>query len=408
MKFRLDKNYALRAFYNFIVLVAAILLFTIVNNISSIWGGVAYILKFLKPVAYGILFALILNPILRFYENKVISKIQSKRLRPVQRRIISLILTIITVVALIVVMFCLFIPQLIEGFGGLIQRLPEYAEKLNSLIKSATDSQNEFHLLEPDSEVTKLLNNFLNQFTSSLSSVGGNIDSWISTALSHVLSLGAQMATGVVNWIFGLLISIYLLFDREKLFAQVRKISVALFPDRVIKWVYEVIVEAGQIFKGFMVGKVIGSLLLGIICTIGMLILRIPYPVPIGVLICITNIFPYFGPFIGAILGTLLILLVNPFKALLFLIFVVVLQQFDNNVLEPKILGGRIGLSALWVVISVLLFGGLFGVGEMFLGVPAFAIIYAVVKKIIAYLLMKTGKSADTGDYASESNPLIK
>ena len=139
-----------------------------------------------------------------------------------------------------------------------------------------------------------------------------------------------------------------------------------------------------------------------------MLILRIPYPVPIGVLIGLTNIFPYFGPLVGTILGALLIVLIDPFKALLFLVFVIALQFFDNNVLQPKILGGKTGLSALWVVISVLLFGGIFGVMGMFLGVPMFAILYAISKKIVAYFLIKKGKSADTRDYASASNPLIK
>ena len=408
MKFEPNKKYSTIAFYAFAVLAAAILLFAIMSNISSIWSGVASIFGFLRPVTFGILFALVLNPILRFYENKVLSKLRGKRVKPKLRRGISIILTLLTVILLIVAVFCLILPQLIRGFSGLFQRLPEYAEQLNNLIKSATSSSNEVRVLDPDSEITRLLNNLVNQLTSSLSNIGGNIDAWISTALSHAFSLGAQMAKSVFHWLFGLLVSIYILFDREKLFAQARKISAALLPERAVKWVYEVSVEAGQIFKSFMVGKVIGSLLLGILCTIGMLILRIPYPVPIGVLIGITNILPYFGPFVGAILGTLLILLIDPFKALLFLIFVIVLQQFDNNILEPKILGGRTGLSALWVIISVLLFGGLFGMVGMFLGVPAFAIIYAVAKRIVAYFLIKKGKSADTRDYASERNPLIK
>jgi len=414
MKFQPNKNYTTIALYCIAVLAAVIILYAFVNNIASVWSGLTAILGYLRPVTYGILLALILNPILRFYESKVLSRLRRKRAHttrathPARRRAVAILLTLLTVVLTIVIIFGLFIPQMIGSFGGLIKRMPEYAEQINAFIRSVTDSLEAFRVLEPNSEVAKLITGLTSQLTSSLSNIGGNVDAWLSAAASQILSLGAQMASGFVNWVLGFLISIYILFDREKLFAQARKISVALLPERIVQWIDEISVEAAQIFKGFLVGKVIGSLFVGILCSLGMVILRIPYPIPIGVLIGLTNIFPYFGPFVGAILGTLLILLINPFKALLFLVFVIALQQFDNNVLEPKILGGRTGLSALWVVVSVLLFGGLFGMMGMFLGVPVFAIIYAVLKKVVAHSLIQKGKSADTRDYASENNPLIR
>ena len=408
MKFRPNNHYTTIAIYAFLVLAAAILLNNVVANSSGIWSGIQTIMGFLRPVAYGVLIACVLNPMLRFYDDKMLAKIPRIRQRPVTRRAIAILLTHISIILLIVVMVCLAIPQMVGSFRNMIDSLPGYAANLNTAFQDVTKTMDDFWLLEYDSEIYKFIIYLSDQFTVLLSSLSSNIDSLFSTAASSLISAGTKMAAGIVNWILGIVISIYLMFDREKLFAQMRKTCTALLPERIITWVNDVSSEAGRIFNDFLVGKIIGSLIFGTLCTIGMLILRIPYPLPIGVMIGITNIFPYFGPFIGAVIGALLILLVDPLKAIIFLIFVILLQQFDNNIIEPKILGGRTGLSSLWVIVSIMLFGGLFGIVGMFLGVPLFAIIYTVTKRIIGYLLKRKGKSSNTRDYASESNPLLK
>jgi predicted PurR-regulated permease PerM len=211
-----------------------------------------------------------------------------------------------------------------------------------------------------------------------------------------------------LNIVLGLIISIYLLFDRERFFAQTKKLMAAILPRRANTLVTEIAQESHTIFQGFIVGKIIDSIIIGILCYIFMALLQFDFALLISVIVGVTNVVPYFGPFIGAIPGILILYIVEPKQALWFLIFIFLLQQFDGNILGPKILGDSIGISAFWVVFSITLFSGIFGILGMFIGVPLFALLYSLVKRFTAFLLRRKGESTSTRDYDSTVNPLLK
>jgi predicted PurR-regulated permease PerM len=187
----------------------------------------------------------------------------------------------------------------------------------------------------------------------------------------------------LLNFIIGIIISIYLLVDKERFIAQAKKVLYAFLTRERANNFINNLRYSDKIFGGFISGKIIDSLIIGVLCYIGMLVLRLPYSVLIAVLVGITNIIPYFGPFIGAIPSAFFILMIDPKKCLVFVIFILILQQFDGNILGPKILGDSTGLNSFWVIFSITVFSGLFGILGMFIGVPVFAVIYAAFKTLI-------------------------
>ena len=201
------------------------------------------------------------------------------------------------------------------------------------------------------------------------------------------------------NMFIGYIISIYVLYDKEKFRAQSKKLLYTFFDDDKIDLIIENTKYTDKIFGDFFAGKCIDSLIIGILCFIGMLILDMPYELLIAIIVGVTNIIPYFGPFIGAIPSALLILLVDPGKCITFIIFIFILQQFDGNILGPKILGNKTGLSSFWVLFSLLIFGGLFGMVGMIIGVPIFSIFYTFVNGLVKKKLKTKNLPVDSKDY---------
>ena len=201
------------------------------------------------------------------------------------------------------------------------------------------------------------------------------------------------------NLIIGYIISIYILFDKEKFKGQIKKVLYTFFDNERINIILENARYTDRVFGGFFAGKLIDSLIIGILCFIGMIVFDMPYALIISVIVGVTNIIPYFGPFIGAIPSAFLILLVDPGKCVGFLIFIFILQQFDGNILGPKILGSKTGLSSFWVLCSLLLFGGLFGMVGMILGVPIFSIFYSFINGLIKRRLEDKKLPVDSKDY---------
>ena len=210
------------------------------------------------------------------------------------------------------------------------------------------------------------------------------------------------------NFLLGIIVSIYLLLSKETLLAQVKKTILALFNKKTCEKTFMIYHKSNGLFIGFITGKIIDSLIIGILCFIGMTIFKMPYSVLISVIIGVTNIIPFFGPFIGAIPSALLILLAKPSFLLPFLIFVFVLQQFDGNILGPRILGDSTGLPAFWVLFSIFLGGGLFGFVGMLLGVPTFALVYALFRTFIEHRLESKNLPKETDAYNGNIENLYK
>ena len=210
-----------------------------------------------------------------------------------------------------------------------------------------------------------------------------------------------SFAKSLWNFIIGLILSIYIMGMKETFAGQAKKILFAIFKADHAKKLINDIRFVDDTFGGFIVGKLIDSAIIGVICFCAMSILKLPYVVLISVIIGVTNIIPFFGPFLGAVPSAILILMVNPAKVIPFVIFILVLQQFDGNILGPKILGDSTGLNSFWVISAITIFGGWFGVPGMAVGVPTFAVIYALFKRRINVVLEKKGLSSKTSDYMS-------
>ena len=213
------------------------------------------------------------------------------------------------------------------------------------------------------------------------------------------------MGSALINTVVSVVVTIYLLLGREHYLAQCRKLFLSVSRnERFNRAVFEALTQTNRIFNGFISGKLLDSLIVGIICFVCLSLLRMPYALLISVIVGMTNIIPMFGPFIGAVPSAFLLLLVSPMKCLIFLVFIIILQQVDGNIIGPRILGNSTGLSALYVTVAMLLFGKLMGFFGMIVGVPLFATLYYIVKRLAEYSLRKQGLPADTKEYVHRKN----
>jgi predicted PurR-regulated permease PerM len=221
-----------------------------------------------------------------------------------------------------------------------------------------------------------------------------------------VTALSGGIMTAInffLDLIVGIIVSIYLLATKEHCTAQVRKLTYGLVSQKNTTWVFRGIHKVDDIFSGFIRGKLLDSLIIGVICFVFSQIFQFPYAPLVSVIIGVTNIIPFFGPFLGAVPSLFLILLDSPLKALYFLIFIIALQQVDGNIIGPKILGDKTGLSSLWVIIAILVGGSFFGIPGMFFGVPVCACLYSLVSFLVESLLKKKGLPMQTDAYCSET-----
>ncbi len=368
----------------------------------------------LQPVIIGLVLAYILNPMLRVFDDRLLPKITGKRMRRRLRRGLAILLTYLVFILFVGAFGSVVVPQLRDSLESILPQVPKFAQTVASWYASLLEWLGGMKLLDQE-QGASYFNDLIDQVLGATQNVLENAydllqmdQSVVEQVFSSVLTATTRFAAVILNIVVGVIISIYLLFDREKFFAQVKKLLTAILPRRANQVLSEIAIETHTIFQGFIVGKIIDSVIIGILCYIGMLILRLDYSVLISVVVGVTNVIPYFGPFIGAIPGVLILFIVEPRQALWFLIFVFLLQQFDGNILGPKILGDTIGISAFWVIFSIMLFSGIYGILGMFIGVPMFALIYSLIRRFTAFLLSRKGESVNTRDYDSESNPLLK
>ena len=353
----------------------------------------------LTPLIAGFAIAYVLNPIMMFIEDRILLKliksnklfsVESKRTKLVFR-FISVFISIIIFLAMIYSLIIMIVPQIISNIQNIIDRIPSYFLNLN-------DYYNE--ILSKYPKIESLMNHYLVDMSTWISDkVIPNLEIWISAASGSIFSSIVTIFKSLLNFIIGIIISIYLMIDKEKFQAQSKKIIYAFAKEEHANNLINNIRYANKIFGGFFTGKVVDSIIIGVICYICMLILRLPYAALISVVVGVTNIIPYFGPFIGAIPCGFILLLVSPKSCLVFLIFILVLQQFDGNILGPKIIGDSTGLNSFWVIFAITIFSGFFGLVGMFLGVPLFAVIYAAVRTMVEERLLKKNMPVSTQYY---------
>lgn len=383
----------------FLVIVACILVYFAMLRIEAISNTFSKILDILKPVLYGCLIAYFLNPIVRKVDQYLVPALE-KNMKNKEKaknlsRSIGVAAAVVVMIAVVTALINMMIPELINSIRNLIFTLPS---QINQLVKQVNNIKLD------DSTMTSMLKNAMNEASTSL-------QNWIRTdLLNKVNELMTHLTVGLYTLVMemfhavvGVIVSVYILFGKEKFISQSKKATYAIFPAERANLFIHIAVKTNEIFGGFIIGKMIDSIIIGILCFVGTSILNMPYAMLVSVIVGVTNVIPFFGPYIGAIPSAILIALTNPVKGIYFLIFILLLQQFDGNILGPKILGNSTGLSAFWVIVSILLGGGLFGIVGMLFGVPTFAVIYYVIKLLLDNKLEKKELPTVSGCYNEES-----
>ena len=351
----------------------------ILNQSKNIAEGIRIIFNILKPFFYGALIAYILAPMcnkmdarfLKWFPNA--SEKQQKKLK-----FLSIAIAIVCAVTVVVLPIILILPQVWDSTIRLIRILPARLAYCNRLIDKILQDQPELqsYFNHFSSQIESSLNDILSANSSMMQTIQGIINN-ITVQLIEVLSV-------FKNMFLGFLIAVYLLASRKLFGAQAKLLLYGVFPNKWAELIEEEVRYTDKMFNGFFVGKIIDSAIIGLICFAGTTILGFESAAFISVVIGVTNIIPFFGPFIGAIPCALLLLLgTHPWDALYFLIFIVILQQIDGNIIGPKILGNTTGVSSFWVLFSILLFGGLWGIVGMVIAVPLFGVIYDIIRKLV-------------------------
>ena len=385
-----NNKYTTIAVYVFLVVAACLLFYAAVDQFDVIWEFFRTIVRYLLPFIYGFVLAYILSPLVRRMEAPLR---KSGRLSLKACRGLAMAGSYLLVAAALSIFGMVVLPVLVESAAQLVGNVRFYTERLNELI-------NQLITYIPDETLSK-------EVQTALTQVFNLLYEFIATFLTQVVSVATKLASSVIEVVMGVIISVYMLSDKEKLIAQLKKILSAFLPKRVMDEVLRVAHDSNQKFSGFITGKIIDSTIIGIICALGMLFFKMPFVALVSLIVGITNVIPYFGPFIGAVPGVILVLIGGDItQAILFGVFILGLQQFDGNILGPAILGQSTGLSAMWVVFAILLFGGLYGFVGMLIGVPLLAVMFGVLRSIVNGLLRRKGMSTDARDYASDQHPI--
>lgn len=370
-----------QAFTIMLIIGIGLLTFFALYRFDAITEIVGKIFNILAPILYGVAIAYIVNPIMVFWEKKFYELLSKKNTNTEKMKKVSrsfgIFISLLIAITILFVIFYLVIPELISSVYSLILSIPGQLEEFEHFLTGLMDSNSEFSTL----------------FQQILTSLTDWFEGWLRNDLFNQVT---GITTGLFNFvnvlidiILGFIISVYVLSEKDKFISKSKMIIYACLSRENANAVLDVARKSNRIFSGFISGKLIDSLIIGVLCFIGLSVLKMPYVILVSVIIGVTNVIPFFGPYIGAIPSAFLILLVNPIQGLYFIIFILILQQIDGNIIGPKILGEFTGLSAFWVVFAILLGGGLFGFIGMLLGVPVFAVIYYIVGQIIEHLLHK-------------------
>ena len=371
-------------FRNIMILITfTIVLIFFFIHLSDIWGILSNILRVLAPILYGLVIAYVLNYPYRFFQDKAFKKMGTKHkwLKKL-RSPLALIVSYVIVFGVFVFLISILIPELSNSVTTLIDNIPLYAKT----IKEGSDKVVEFikNMTGYNLYEFATYNDIVTFFT------GDSAKSFITNMLTNTLPSAAfDIGYTLYNWILGIIISIYLLSSRDVLLRQTKKLIVAYLPEKVVAFLFKVGDVVNNKCGKFIIGRLIDSSIIGVMCFIGMSIFHFHYPLLISFLIGLSNMIPFFGPFIGAIPSIFLLLIIDPMEALWFMIFDIILQQFDGNILGPKILGESVGISGFWIMVSVIVAGGLFGIPGMLLGVPMFAAIYTLLSDAVNNKLKK-------------------
>ena len=396
--FRWDKKYLYWGITAFCVVAAAILFYMALNYIGAVGSAISALVKILSPFIWGLVISYLLGPLVRTLENKLFRPLASKLYKKNKRsdghgfaRGMSILFSEIIMLAVIAALIYLIIPQLYSSIETIVVNSPTYIDNGTQWLTKLLEDYPEIeqYAVQALGDVNEFLANWLkNSVLPGL----GNLITNVGTGVYYVVM-------AVYNLVIGIIVSVYMLGSKETFKANAKRVMYSLFSVETVKKIFDGLDFTDKTFMGFINGKLLDSAIIGLICYIGCILLRMPYALLISVIVGVTNVIPFFGPFIGAVPSALLVLLVDPFKCLIFVIFIIVLQQVDGNIIGPKVLGSSIGINGFWVMFSIILGAGLFGFWGMLLGVPVFVVIYTLINNLIDRKLKRSDLPYETEDY---------
>lgn len=421
MKINWNKKYTTIAIYSLIVLAAAVLFVVFVFKFDSISTGFSWIGAVAAPVICGVVIAYILNPLMMLLENKLFGKLKNaneiekapeksddesiikkieKRAVTAKRkrtlaRVLSLILTYIILFAVLVGISIAVVPSVAKSVIDLAEQLPNYLNQAETFL-------NDFFKDNP--QIADFLFKEFTNISDAVKKFAADLDpDLINNVGSGLWNFAMALLTGLKNVLLGLIIAIYLLFSKERLLAQCKKIFFAFMKNERCERLFSGLNKSNNIFKKYIISNLLDAMIIFICMVIGMFAMGMPYQMLISAICAVTNLIPFFGPFIGAIPSGILILLVDPSKVIWFALFVLILQQCDGNVIKPFLFGETMGLPAIWVLVSIIVGGGLFGIPGMLLGAPVFAVIYLLFAEFVSGKLKKKNLPAETEKYTASA-----
>lgn len=359
----------------FCVVGACIAFYLLLNNLGYFLGRIGIFINILSPFAGGIVIAYILDPMVKFFYAKLFKEKKGTRG-------FAILLAYAVAILLLVLLGWLVVPQIVNSIGMLFTNFPSYIQGVQEMLlyvqrEYGIDLQQATKMLDDSEAMVK------------------EIYAMATNAMPQIVASIGSVASNFVAIFTSIAASIYMLADKNHLLHQLRTLAHAFLPEKVASNTLRICHYANVNFTGFFVGKIIDSAIIGVITFVAMTILRLDFAVLISVFIGITNIIPVFGPFIGAIPSVFILLLIDPLQAVIFCVLILIIQQLDGNFIGPKILGSSIGISALWILFSIVVGGDLFGIVGMVVGVPVFATLYGLAQEFVHYALDKRGIDSD-------------
>ena len=393
MKFKWDKRYVYIGLTAFGVIAASILFFLIISKWSSVLEVISDVGRIMSPIIIGFVVAYILNPGMRFFEKKFFTPLGvklfpagSKKIKTFSR-VLGMVSMFTILLVIIVGVTMLVIPQLYSSVEKIVDNIDSYI----SVVRGWTDSVFKENS-DMESTVLDFISKLLNYAADWLQT---GVMERIDTIIINLTSGIKSVLMAILNFIIGLIVAVYVLYGKERFNSQAKKLIYSVFSPKAANSIMAVSRKTDEMFAGFFIGKIVDSIIIGLICAVFTTIVGIPYAPLVSVIVGITNIIPFFGPYIGAVPCAFIILLESPLNCLIFVIFIIVLQGFDGNVLGPKILGDKTNLSSFWVVFAILVGGGFFGFGGMICGVPVVAVIFYFFEKWVRRSLERRGLPTD-------------
>ncbi len=396
MKLHRNEKYVKWGLTAFLVIVAGGLFWMVFSNLRGFYNLILEFIDIISALLYGCFFAYLMNPVM-VRSQRVLDKLLAKNKKLTEKRaksiskIASIVIAVLVLLLALYAIVALIVPNLISSLEELLQK-----DRLETYYKTVSDWLDGIITNTPFEQwINKNVDSLLDWVLKTLNSI--DIAAFVASLTSSVYSVVA----GVFNILLGIVAAVYILVFKVQLKSQAKKLTVAIFSPRHANRLFEIARRTDRIFGGYVIGKIIDAIFVGVVTYIAMLIMHLPYAPLISTIVGVTNVIPFFGPIIGLVPSALLLLIDDPLNALYFTIFTLILQQIDGNIVENRILGERLGISDWWVLVAILVFGGVFGFGGMMLGVPIFAVLYTLIADGVNKRLQKKHYPTSTDAYYS-------